>query len=336
MFSLWHVLCIAPFLEDHEKLCVAETSHKLLRLFRAHCALDVTLFGLSAKRSKRFLQSGWNLAELTGSLWKARRFSETQRAAVTTFFSHNEVSEPQFAQFPNLKRISGVHTTPMATLDLVSLHRLETLSIICGEQPNLPRLKLPTSLTCLRVVGATPQAESCTLERLMISAVDASQSDFNFPALRCASFHNVSNVERCFPLLPENLQNLQIDSTSRTDFRSVLRFRSLRVLILETELCDESFAVLMAQLPETLENINLINTCADWRSVTFSALGRMQNLQTLRLELCGGIFDMNFLRNCKRLESVRLLRMGAVVNVPPDPQAIWPRLTQSNLEVRLF
>lgn len=346
MLSEWLLLCVVAFLHDADKVRFAETSHELLRFFRRRCCLNVSLFRLSDERSTKFLRVGWTLANIAGSLREITEFSETQRAAVTSFYSDDQVSNPAFLRFPNLKKLQGEHKPRRSpTLDLTQ-HRLVFLHVTCGPQPTKSqwqKLKLPDSLIHLRIRGAAPQAESLTLKQLLVAdtnleSEDASQPSFNFPALRHVYFYDVSCVERCFCCLPDDLHSLRLDSTSRTTFQSLLRFRSLRLLILKTSLSDSSFTELMGQLPETLERIELINTSPRCGNVVvFSALGRMRNLQILRLKNVGtGVFDMNILRNCQPLESVQLLCMDAVTNLPEDPQTIWPQLTRSNFEVTLI
>lgn len=338
MFSRWFVVeCLASFIDDCDKLRLAETSQRLLRLLRVHCVLDNTVFDLGSETgASRLIESGWNLAQLKGHVAYCGHFSKAQRNAVTVFEAEEPVTDLRFAQFPNLTGLDSKRETTSELIDLSQLKRLVVVRVFCSQenQHSWQKLELPPVLRVLRLVGVGPQAESSTLLKLTVVKADLdvlTDPPFSFPALREVELLHCTGAENCVCFLPETLTSLSLFAKS-TDCRELLRFRRLRTIVLKTKLHDREFCEFVSQLPGTLQHIDFFNTSKlRCKNLTFSSFGRMSGLRTLMLKRVGGFLDMNDLRNCHRLRRMTLKAMDRVANIPKDTQTIWPRLTQFKL-----
>lgn len=339
MFSNWTVALVANFLNDCEKVGLAESSSALLQLVRENCSLNQILFDTTLGRTERFSRVGWKLAKLEGALEHCAQFSNAQRAAVTHFYSRELVTDPRFCRFPNLRHLEGRHETRNGAVRLSQLEQLTSVRVHHrGRKPHGGRQKmeLPESLTNLHIHGVVPDATSFTLEQLSVMDTQLhSPAQCNFPAVRSVHCFNLQGPEHILACLSDELSSLTLTLARPATFRVLFRFRLLRVLSLEMKMVDESFAELLSQLPETLEHIKLTNTSilSCW-GLKFSSFAKMQDLQTLMLMNVGGNLDMNDLRDCRRLYQVKLLGMHSVENQPKDPQTIWPFLHRSDFKVQ--
>lgn len=332
MFSSWHVTCSAKFLDDCDKVRLAETSRALLIFVRTHCTLDFRLYDTSKEETQRLFRAGWNLANLVGCLEHCENMSDAQRSAVRLFHSdQHAVSDLRFRQFPNLIELDATAEDKSDNVDLSRLKRLEAVRMVCGDEV-LQKMDLPESLTYLWVMNAVPRTESLTLEELDIVGVDLENaiprdSQFSFPTLRSVYLYSVSGAEHVLSCLPETIEYIWFKEVTLANFEGFLRFRRLRELDLETELFDESLAQTIEQLPETLECIALANTTQRrCNGLNFAALKMMKNLYSVELMGVGGVLDMNNLRQSNHLEQIKLLDMDVVKNVPENQEAIWPQL----------
>lgn len=339
MFSQWTVALVANLLDDCDKFGLAETCRVLLRLVRPNCSLDQILFDKTRGRSERLSRGGWKFSKLKGALEHCVQFSDAQRAAVTHFYSREAVTDPRFCHFPNLTSLEGRQETQSLTANLSQLRKLASVRVFCrGKQSRRQKLALPASLTELEVYGAAPDAVSSTLKKLSVLDTRISTDDghlgCSFPALHSVHFLKVRGVEHILRRLPDGLTSLTLTLARPATFRDLLRFRWLRILSLETELVDQSFATFVEQLPETLVSIELINT-SPVRStgLRFQAFRQMQDLRILLLTDVGGFLDLDELRNCKLLCRLRLQGMDVVIHPAEDTQTIWPFLQRSNFEV---
>lgn len=342
MLSSWHVLCIVPFLKDRDKLCIAETSQEFLRLLRVQCVLNSRLYEAWQEMTTRLLRYGWNIAGLQSSLEYCANLSEVQRLSVTDFVSdERSVNDPRLCQFPNLRVLFGEHNEEHETVRLSSFKRLAHLDVVFAQPRKRcwQKMELPESLVFLQLDGVVPRATSLSLEQLHVTCKEiylTRDVQFHFPALQCLFLYAVSGAEHVLACLPETMDVIWLRGTKPSTFLDLVRFQRLRMLRLETELFDESFAALMLSLPETLVQVNLVNTERRfYNGLSFGSLGRMKNLCIVDITGIGGVLDMNDLRPCKDLKHVKLRDMDAVENTPNDPQTIWPQLAQANFEISL-
>lgn len=342
MFSEWTVLCVAEFLDDCDKVALAETCCGLLRCLRTKGVLDRTVFPTRTEQTQRLWHCGWNLAKLRGRLVDCVRLSDAQCAAVTHFDSVDSLPNPRFCQFPNLRSLY-CDDGDSKTMDLSPLQQLNSVHVFCFTPRDKPsfawqRMILPPSLRRLRMTGALPQAESCTLKRLSILNARRdceNTASFKFPALRSAHFFHTAVTGRCVQFLPETLCSLTLTAVV-VDFERLVRFRHLKTLVLETELDDHCFVAFVAQLPETLEHINFCNSSPTrnyLQDLAFDSLRWLPYLQSLILVRVGGTIECNDLRNCKLLSRLTLRDMDKVSDFPKDPQTIWPDLIPSHITI---